>query len=145
MKMWFKFLILFIIGGIGYNLVEIVYRGYSHWTMTLLGGFCFVLIGCLNEYRFEYEEPIWIQAAVGMMLVTLFEFFVGVVVNMYCGMCVWDYSHMKLNLFGQIALLPSVWWFFLSIGVIMIDDYLRHILFKEPLQKHNFGISVKRP
>ena len=36
-----KMLILVIIGGLVYVTLEIMYRGYSHWTMFIVGGICF--------------------------------------------------------------------------------------------------------
>ena len=44
-----KELILFIIGGLIYVGIEILARGFSHWSMFILGGICFVIVGLLNE------------------------------------------------------------------------------------------------
>ena len=41
--------ILFGAGGLLYVFVEMLWRGYSHWTMFIVGGLCFVLIGLINE------------------------------------------------------------------------------------------------
>ena len=48
-----EYLVLFIIGGITYVLIEISYRGYSHISMFIVGGFCFILVSSLNEFPFE--------------------------------------------------------------------------------------------
>ena len=45
-----KYFTLFIIGGISYYFIEIIYRGYSHFSMIIVGGICFVLIGAINEF-----------------------------------------------------------------------------------------------
>ena len=29
--------------------LEILWRGYTHWTMGVLGGICFVCLGLINE------------------------------------------------------------------------------------------------
>ena len=42
-------LILFVIGGLIYILIELVARGRTHWTMFIVGGVAFFLIGCINE------------------------------------------------------------------------------------------------
>ena len=34
-------LLLFVFGGACYNLIEILWRGYTHWSMFFLGGVCF--------------------------------------------------------------------------------------------------------
>ena len=40
---------LFLLGGTGYVLMELLYRGRSHYSMFLAGGVCFLLLGKLEE------------------------------------------------------------------------------------------------
>lgn len=40
--------ILFFIGGRLYTWFELLWRGYTHWTMFILGGLCFVILGLLK-------------------------------------------------------------------------------------------------
>ena len=47
---------LFLIGGALYYVIEILWRGYSHWSMFILGGICFVIMGLLNEYKFRWKD-----------------------------------------------------------------------------------------
>ena len=126
----FKYFILFIIGGFLYYCIEILWRGYSHWTMFLLGGLCFILIGGLNNY-IPWEMSIIKQGVIGALIVTSLEFIFGLVLNLYLNLGIWDYSNMPFNILGQICLLFSIAWFFLSLVAIFIDDWLRYILFKE--------------
>ena len=35
-----KYLFLFDVGGLLYILIELAWRGWSHWTMFILGGIC---------------------------------------------------------------------------------------------------------
>ena len=44
-------LLLFLIGGLVYAWIEILWRGYTHWSMFVLGGICFIIMGLLNEYK----------------------------------------------------------------------------------------------
>ena len=44
-----KYILFFFIGGFLYGLIEIISRGYSHISMFLAGGICFILIGLINE------------------------------------------------------------------------------------------------
>ena len=44
-----KNIILGLIGGALYMGIELLWRGRTHWTMGLVGGRCFVLIGGLNK------------------------------------------------------------------------------------------------
>ena len=39
---------IFLIGGALYNLIEILWRGYTHWSMFIVGGLCFQLIGYIQ-------------------------------------------------------------------------------------------------
>ena len=43
-----KHFILFLIGGGIYLAIELWWRGYSHPSMFVLGGICFVFVGLIN-------------------------------------------------------------------------------------------------
>lgn len=125
-----KEVILLLIGGLVYMGIEILWRGYTHWTMGIVGGLCFVLIGLINEL-FNYEMPIEYQAIISAVIVTVVEFISGMIINVRLGWNVWDYSNLPLNICGQVCLLFSVLWLFLSIVAIGLDDIVRCLLFHE--------------
>ena len=125
-----KYFILGIIGGAVYVLLEMLWRGYSHWTMFLLGAVCFILIGLVNEV-FEWDTPLILQMFCGCAIITALEFVTGCIVNLWLGWDVWDYSRYKFNVLGQISLRSSVGWYFLSLVGIFLDDWLRYRLFGE--------------
>ena len=53
---------LFMIGGATYVLIEILFRDYSHVSMFILGGLCFILIGLLNDAdRFRNSFTMYIS------------------------------------------------------------------------------------
>lgn len=130
LKYLLKEFILFLIGGGIYYLFEMLWRGYSHWTMFILGGICFVIIGLLNE-QYDYNMPLVEQMFSSMIIITTLEFISGVILNIILKMNIWDYSNMPLNLFGQICIPFMIIWFFLSPIAIVIDDYIRYFIFKE--------------
>lgn len=130
MKNTAKYAILFSLGGIFYLLIELLWRGYSHWTMFALGGLCFVLIGVINEF-YTFEIPLFIQMVIGTFIITVLEFITGCIVNLTLHLNVWDYSDMPLNIMGQICLPYMLLWFLLSPVCIIVDDYLRHYFFGE--------------
>ena len=43
---------VFVLGGAAYGMIEILFRGYTHWTMVLTGGACiltlYILLGWLS-------------------------------------------------------------------------------------------------
>ena len=123
-----KELILLIIFGITYCGIEILYRGRTHISMLFVGGLCAVLIGMINEITPKMN--IILQMFIGAVIVTIIEFFSGYIINIILGLNVWDYSNLMFNYKGQISLLFTIIWFFLSVPVIYLDDKLRKILFK---------------
>ena len=125
-----KHLILGTIGGLIYVLLELIWRGYSHWTMFLLGGTCFVLLGLINEIL-DWDTPLTLQMLIGCTVITALEFITGCVVNLWLGWNVWDYSDIKFNILGQISLFSSIGWYFISLVGITLDDWLRYRLFGE--------------
>lgn len=130
LKYLLKEFILFLIGGGIYYLFEILWRGYSHWTMFILGGICFVIIGLLNE-QYDYNMPLVEQMFSSMIIVTTLEFISGVILNIILKLNIWDYSNLPFNLFGQICIPFMIIWFFLSPIAIVVDDYIRYFIFKE--------------
>ena len=135
MKQFLKQFFLFIIGGIIYGMIEIAFRGNTHWTMLIVGGLCFMVIGLLNEYP-HFRPNLLTQAVLGMIIITTLEFISGVVINIILGWNVWDYSGLPLNILGQICLPFCFAWLGLSVVAIFIDDGLRYLIFKEPLPKY---------
>lgn len=125
-----KALVLLCIGGLLYIGCELVFRGYSHWSMFLVGGLCFLCIGAINEL-IPWEMPLWQQAVIGAVIVTAIEFIAGCILNIWLGWTIWDYSDMPFNVLGQICLPFTAIWLLLAIAAIILDDYLRYWLFGE--------------
>lgn len=123
-------IILFLFGAISYTLIELLWRGYSHWSMFLLGGICFLVVGLINEHL-TVEIPLLPQSVIGAFIITVFEFCTGCIVNLYLSLEVWNYYDMPYNILGQICLPYSILWIILSIVCIVVDDYLRYFFFDE--------------
>jgi len=123
-----KPLTLISVGGFIYLMIEFLFRGYSHWTMFIVGGLCFYFIGLINEI-IPYNTPIWKQAIIGGVLITIIEFISGCVLNLWLKWDIWDYSDLPFNILGQVCLLFTFLWCLLSIVGIVLDDYLRYWLF----------------
>ena len=130
-----KHLILFGLGGVSYLIIELLWRGYSHWSMFILGGLCFLLIGLINE-RSRERIPLTLQMLIGSIIITALEFAVGYIVNIRLDMNVWNYYDMPYNIMGQICLPYTLLWFALSLICILADDYLRIYLFGEDRRRY---------
>lgn len=129
-KSFGKAAVLFLVGGTAYVLLELLWRGHSHSSMFVLGGWCFILIGNINE-DLPWEMGLVQQSLIGAGVVTLLEFITGLIVNVWLGLGVWDYSNMPLNILGQICLPFTLLWIPVSAVAIILDDYLRYWLFGE--------------
>ena len=126
MKKGYEYGIVYLTGAAGYTLVELGWRGYSHWTMALTGGACFAAI-YLIESKFK-GSPLWKRCLAGSLVITLAELAVGFTVNMLLGWNVWDYSGLVFNLFGQICLLYSSLWFLLCLPLTRLCSLLRRVM-----------------
>ena len=111
-----------LFGGFLYCLVELLYRGYTHASMFWLGGICFL---CIGGIRRTFHGA---AAAQKMLLcsgvITLLEFLCGMLVNVALGLCVWDYSAMPMNVFGQICITYSAAWCLLALPAMGMDALL---------------------
>lgn len=121
--------VLFLVGGLAYALIEILWRGHTHWTMFLLGGICFVIMGLLNEYKIPWHWCLVRQSVVSACVITVFEFVVGCIVNIRFGWQVWDYSDLPFNLCGQVCLYYFLLWIPLSAAGIVLDDWIRYLVY----------------
>ena len=126
-----KNVLLFLIGGVSYILVELLYRGYSHYSMFIVGGLCFVLIGLLNDGLFSWKMALNSQMTLSALIITIVEFMAGAILNLGLGLDIWDYSDQPYNLYGQICLLYTCFWYLLSLPAILLDDLLRDKWFGE--------------
>lgn len=115
MKSLKKYGAVFSVGAIGYTLLEILWRGHSHWSMAAAGGIALVVLS--KMFHALAKAPLYFKAIVGGTIITLIEFCFGVIFNLWLGMKVWDYSGVKGNILGQICPLYTVLWCFICIPV----------------------------
>ena len=115
MSAWQKCVLKFLLGGVGYGLIELIWRGRTHISMVITGGACLVAICAVNEKM--RGKSIFLQAAAGSAAITAAELIVGLVVNRILGLRVWDYSAIFGNVLGQICPLYSFLWFLLCLPI----------------------------
>ena len=120
-----KYIFIFLIGSAGYSGLEVFWRGYTHWTMAVTGGACFLIIYLLNGVL--RTENILLKCVAGSAVITAAELLVGVTVNLILKWNVWDYSSLPFNFMGQICLKYSLLWFFLCMPLIGICTLISRI------------------
>lgn len=113
-----RFSLIFAVGGIGYYLIEVLFRGHSHWTMGVCGGVCLVGIYIINRRLIALSYTL--KAMICALLITTVEFAAGCILNIWLGLGIWDYSALPFNLLGQISLLFSAIWFALSFALCFV-------------------------
>lgn len=119
---------LFFVGASGYFCIELLFRGYSHWTMMLCGGISLVSMNSINTLM--HSKPLYVRAAACALAITFWELMFGIFDNLIMRWHVWDYSKMPLNFMGQICLSFSLCWYLLSVPICAI---LSKISFRSPL------------
>ena len=119
-----QYFLIFVLGGIGYGLLEIIWRGHTHWTMLICGGICFMLMYLISASGMSFLRKCILSAAA----ITAVEFFTGCLVNLRMHWHVWDYSAVRFNVLGQICPLFSLYWLALSVFGIALCSFLRPLL-----------------
>ena len=116
---------VFLLGAGAYGTMEVLFRGYTHWTMLITGGACVLTMYYMQDWILYL--PVVLGALEGALVKTFYEFFVGVLVNLKLGWQVWDYSALPGNILGQICPAFTAIWFcvcFLFFGAVRIFSYL---------------------
>ncbi|WOC32544.1 MULTISPECIES: putative ABC transporter permease [Caproicibacterium] len=121
---------MWLMGGGFYCLLEVAWRGWTHWTMFLAGGTLFLLIG-VERGKHRQSWSLVTQSILAGMTITVGEFVAGCVVNLGLQMHVWDYSDEPYNLWGQVSLLASLGWCVVGMAAVLLYDTLAWLLFGE--------------
>ena len=69
-------IIMFLIGSFGYGLIEILWRGRTHFSMLLAGGICFCGFAYLGQKL--KNASLFIKALAGSGFVTFIELIFGI-------------------------------------------------------------------
>lgn len=117
---------VFVAGGVLYGLIELSFRGMTHWTMLCAGGLCTLLVSLISV---KIRAALWQKWILGGAVITTVEFVAGALINLRFGLGVWDYSHQPLDFMGQICPLFSAIWVLLSIPVVFVSGRLHNRVF----------------
>lgn len=104
-------------------MIEILWRGRTHWSMLLAGGTSFLGLSKISTAL--KHKNIFIKALAGCGFITTIEYIFGIVFNVILKRKVWDYSKMPLNIGGQVCALYSFFWLILSFLFIPLADKIQ--------------------
>lgn len=113
-----KYIFIFLFGGFGYGLLEVAFRGFTHWSMIITGGSALLILYLINQAL--PKTPLLTKALLGASAVTITEFSVGIIVNKVYSFGVWDYAGTPGNILGIITPIFSLCWFGISFFMISI-------------------------
>lgn len=123
-----EYSIVCVCGALSYCLIELIWRGFTHWTMALTGGACFLVIYILKR---EYESTaLWKRCLAGCLAITTAELSVGFVVNILLGWQVWSYEGQLFNFHGLVCPLYTALWFLLCVPANIVCGWLGRLFAK---------------
>jgi len=131
MKNKFKRLIITSLIGlfssIVYCFIEIMARGYTHYSMAILAFICGIGLMFLNDTVLEYDTYFEIQVLFGTLLCTTLEYIFGLMFN--SNFSVWDYRNLPFTLHfldDQVNIMFCFAWMLICIFGIPLLDYLQY-------------------
>ena len=128
---WVLSMLLWTWGSAAYFLLEVVYKSIREeperisWTMLVLAALLCVPIERAGA-ELPWECPLWAQAVSCAALVTVVEFFAGLLLNVRLGLGIWDYSHLPGNILGQVCPQFFLIWWVLCLVFIPVFDWMRY-------------------
>ena len=146
-------------GGTLYFFMEVVYKtltgnpDHISWTMIIVA---FILCIPLERFGDElpWEMPMILQTIICAVAITITELISGLILNVWLGLHVWDYSELPFNFMGQIWLQFSLLWVVLSYFGIKAFDWIRYTIiggirpqykmFKKCCVNHKGRIDITR-
>ena len=146
-------------GGTLYFFMEVVYKtltgnpDHISWTMIIVA---FILCIPLERFGDElpWEMPMILQTIICAVAITITELISGLILNVWFGLHVWDYSGLPFNFMGQICLQFSLLWVVLSFFGIKAFDWIRYTIvggirpqykmFKKCCVNHKGRIDITR-
>ena len=131
LKYIFRYSVIFVFGGCAYYYLEVLFRGWSHWSMFLLGAVCFVFFSLQKKVPWWNQSLPW-QLFRCLLFAFVGEFITGCMVNLWKGWAVWDYSEVPLNILGQVCLPMEIIFLLICYFALVLDDFLfKYVLGEE--------------
>lgn len=117
---------IFIISGLIYIILELIWRGRTHWTMFLCAGLCGLVMANVNNNLLEFDTDFPKQIIVSALCCTGFEFLFGIMFN--GDFSIWDYQGLwgTIHILGdQVNILFFGIWIIISFFSLPFLDWLQ--------------------
>ena len=122
--------LLFCLGGGAYTVLELLWRGWSHVSMFLTGGLCFLLLGGLEKAKPRLPLPLRMLPGAG--IITMLELAAGLIVNR--DYAVWDYRGQPGNFLGQICPVFCLLWVPVALLAMTLYRLADRFIFPKPAE-----------
>jgi len=117
---------IFVISGLIYTMLELIWRGRTHWTMFLCAGLCGLVMANINNNLLEFDTDFLKQVVISALCCTTFEFLFGIMFN--GDFSIWDYRNTwgTIHILGdQVNILFFGIWIIISVFSLPFLDWLQ--------------------
>ena len=118
--------VIFVTSGLIYIMLELLWRGRTHWTMFLCAGLCGLVMANINNNWLEFDTDFRIQVFVSALMCSTFEFFFGIIFN--GDFSIWDYRGMwgTIHALGdQVNVIFFGIWIIISVFGLPLLDWIQ--------------------
>lgn len=139
-KILIPYTIIFIVSGFIYTALELLWRGYTHWTMFVCAGFCGLAMANINNNWLKFDTDFRIQVVVSALVCTVMEFIFGIIFN--GDFTIWDYRGLwgTIHWLGdQVNILFFGIWMLISLFGLPFLDWMQWKLGLEEKPYYRIG------
>lgn len=103
---------------------------YSSIWMIPIFAICGLLISLIYHYIPFLQKYITIplMMLIGALIADIIELGSGILLNKVFKLKIWDYSDSRFNILGQIDLIHTIGWMFLTLAICFKNDLIRLII-----------------
>lgn len=136
---------IFLFSGAVYVMIELLYRGFSDWSMFVLAGFLGIVISLVNNnIIMSYDSEFCVQVLFCTLCCIAGEYLVGITLN--SDFHIWDYRNLPFTFGdGQLNLFFCGAWMLICTISIPLLDYIEWRFFGEEKPYYKILGKIVRP
>lgn len=145
-KILIPYTVIFLVSGFIYTALELLWRGYTHWTMFVCAGLCGLAMANINNNWLEFDTDFRIQVVASALVCTLMEFIFGIIFN--GDFTIWDYRGLwgTIHWLGdQVNVLFFGAWVVISLFGLPLLDWMQWKLGLAEKPYYRIGRRIIRP